>query len=253
MRPKHRICLLLSLALGLLLISPLPAAAESFSGSPGGASVDKAKVYEAQAERFTEKQKYTAAIKAYRSAFALDPSPGYLYNIGVSYLRLGNPAEALGHFSEYLRREPKPKQSILKDLETLLAQTGKLTVEGQQRKQEVLERLCYFGVVSANCSGSPAPVASTQSSPETPPPTSAPPKPPEPSGPKVAVSPNVIDPKPPVDERPLYKKGWFWGVLVASVVVVGVSVGVGAGVYASRPHNVNPPPGYTLYKLTLGQ
>ena len=33
----------------------------------------------------------------------------------------------------------------------------------------------------------------------------------------------------PRRERPIYKKGWFWGAVVGGVVVAGVAVGLGVG------------------------
>src|SRR5204862_1438036 len=38
----------------------------------------------------------------------------------------------------------------------------------------------------------------------------------------------------PVTRRPVYKKGWFWGVVVTSAVVVGVGVGLGVAFGARR-------------------
>jgi hypothetical protein len=258
MRASYRVPILYPLILCLLLCGLRPAVAEQISDVRSDASAEKAKEYEAKAERLMAGEHYAAALKAYRTAYALDPSPGYLYNIGVCYLRLGNPAEALAHFSDYLRREARPKQAILKDLETLLAQTYKLSTEGQKRKQEVLERLCYFGVVSVNCPANrlppPAPrptatdgaVASAQPIRQGPqsgefPGSVAPPPP----GPLGADHPDV----PPA--VPVYKRAWFWGVLAAGVVVVGA--GVGAGVYAAtQPHNAEIPKDYTPLSLTVG-
>ena len=34
---------------------------------------------------------------------------------------------------------------------------------------------------------------------------------------------------PPPERKPVYKRGWFWGVVVGAVVVAGVGVGLGVG------------------------
>ena len=36
-------------------------------------------------------------------------------------------------------------------------------------------------------------------------------------------------PKPEVSDKPIYKKGWFWGVMVGTVAAVGLGIGLGVG------------------------
>jgi hypothetical protein len=52
-------------------------------------------------------------------------------------------------------------------------------------------------------------------------------------------------PPPQQDERPVYKKGWFWGVPVGGVVIVGVGLGVGLslGLSSGSSFDANLPKG----------
>ena len=51
------------------------------------------------------------------------------------------------------------------------------------------------------------------------------------------------------EKKPVYKEGWFWGVMVAVVAVVGAGVGVGA-YYGTRP--ASPTFNTTLPAFSLG-
>lgn len=48
-----------------------------------------------------------AAIVAFEAAYALDPVPGVLFNIGQAHLKLGHPAEALRYYERYLAEMPR--------------------------------------------------------------------------------------------------------------------------------------------------
>jgi hypothetical protein len=55
----------------------------------------------------------------------------------------------------------------------------------------------------------------------------------------------------PTPHKPLYKKGWFWGVVVGSVVVAaGVGVGLGVGLTRGGPPSSDL--GTTKLFLTAG-
>lgn len=41
-------------------------------------------------------------------------------------------------------------------------------------------------------------------------------------------------PPPPPEKTPLYKRGWFWGVVVGGAVAVGLGIGLGVGLSQPR-------------------
>lgn len=201
-----------------------------------------------QATRLFDNGKYQAAIKEYRAAYQQEPLPMLLYSIGVCYQRLGNPAEALGFYALYLQKEPKPREDIVKNLEGLLEQTKNLTTEAQQKKQEVLARLCAFGSSPNLCpKRSPMPPeelenpASRAGSTATAPGTAVA------KGSQTPLGSGEADTTTP-NERPLYRKGWFWGVLAGAVMVAGVAIGVGVYV-GTRPTDVPDPTGIKIFAV----
>lgn len=206
-----------------------------------------------QARQFVERGRYAAAIKEFRAAYAIRQSAGLLFNLGVCNQRIEKYSEAIGYYSLYLVKEPYPQEAILKELETLLSQMKAISEEVQSKKQEVLQRLCAFSVGSSRCPKQerlnaaatvPRRASSTQGADGTvatadPGLTSEAGKRSRTQSPlvnEVVLGPNNPTSSQPT-EVPLYKKGWFWGVLTGSIVAGTIIIGVGA--YAgTRPKNV---------------
>ena len=70
-----------------------------------------------------------------------------------------------------------------------------------------------------------------------------------PPAPSVAITTSAAVTLPPSGEqngKPVYKKGWFWGVMVGSVAAVGLGIGLGIGLSSRGPtvpsgtNGVNP-------------
>lgn len=216
--------------------------------------------HESQARKHAGQGRYAAAVKEYRAAYALRQSPALLFNIGVCYQRLENYAEAVGYYDQYLRKEPKPREEIIKELEALLAQMKAISEDVQHKKKEVVERLCSFSVGSASCpkpasSGPSYVVAREVPQPQGPVTQTSPPNEGGSTGlgqtgtgnPQLSPQQRNSDAPGQSTERPLYKKAWFWGVVGGGVVLASVIIGV--SVYEARPKNVPLPMGVTVLGL----
>lgn len=149
-------------------------------------------------------EEYDAAIDEWERGFRAKPAPEFLYNIAQAYRLSKRPDKALSFYQKYLRVNPEAKNrdEVEKHIATL-----KEIVEKQKSSAESPPQ-------------TPLPAAQPSPSPATP--TATPP-------PTTARADLVAQPA----ERPVYKKGWFWGVMggVAAVAVAGVVIGV---VYGTR-------------------
>ena len=149
---------------------------------------------------------YAEAVKEYEAAYTAKDEPSLLFNIGQAYRLGGDNPNAVRSYKSYLRRVPNaPNRAAV---ETRIEELQK-TIEQQQRAKE-------------------GPPEGTMVPPvvhEAPPPT---------------VTLSQTAPPPPAPEKPpIYKRGWFWGVM-AGVVVVGVGVGLGVGLGTARAPSFNP-------------
>ncbi len=60
--------------------------------------------------------------------------------------------------------------------------------------------------------------------------------------PPIQPAPSMTEPVVPPTERkdmPVYKKGWFWGVMVGSAAAVGLGIGLGVGLSNRVPSGTN--------------
>lgn len=53
--------------------------------------------------------------------------------------------------------------------------------------------------------------------------------------PSAVTAPRAVAPTPERSATPVYRKGWFWGVVVGSVAAVGLGVGLGVGLSNRAP------------------
>jgi tetratricopeptide (TPR) repeat protein len=205
------------LFLGLLLFSSLPAEAQQ---PPVDESAQAKALYSKGMAHF-QLEEYDAAIEKWQEGFRIRPVPEFLYNIGQAYRLSRRPEKALSFYQKYLRMAPKaPNRS---EVERHIASLSKVVEQQQQAaSQPPVNTL-------------PAPDKSTHATNEGRPaelpsePVKVEPKAAEPSSSRA----DLVAPAPPRDQRPVYKKGWFWGVVggaaavVAAAVVVGVVVANG--------------------------
>jgi tetratricopeptide (TPR) repeat protein len=85
---------------------------------------EEAKKHFLEGKRLYDAGDYNGAIREYKLAEELAPSPLNDYNIGYAYDRLGDKANAAKHYRSYVDRMPNAK-----DRETVLARASKLEAE----------------------------------------------------------------------------------------------------------------------------
>lgn len=193
-------------------------------------------------------EEWDKAISAWEDGFRIKPVPEFLYNIGQAYRLSKRPERAIAFYQKYLRMSPKAANRG--EVERQIASLEKAVSEQQRAaRQPPLSPL-----QPGRRSGEPAVATTTPTTttprvaattttrveppkpaPTTPPPTEETPKPtlaPVPAimteSPPASADASVTAAPPPA-KKPIYKKGWFWGVIAGGVVVIAVGVGLGVG------------------------
>ncbi|HNN92393.1 MAG TPA: tetratricopeptide repeat protein [Pseudomonadota bacterium] len=143
-------------------------------------------------------QDYSAALKMFMGAYERRQTPILLINIGRTLQKLGRPKEALDYYQR-CQEAAKTDNDLQEKLAVYIAETKALIRE------------------------SPTSSEPTQTKPD---PTAEP-------APQPLSEP--LTPLPPKEEnKPVYKKGWFWAVVVTGVLVVGGAVATGV-YFGTRP------------------
>jgi tetratricopeptide (TPR) repeat protein len=162
--------------------------------------------YEAGLSLYSSEE-YDPAVKEFQAAYAIRPKPRLLFNIGQSYRSLGNAKEALHYYLLYQAMESNPKPGLKAELEGYIGQMKKI-VEQAERARDAEDRD------------------------DPPPPPDAGPKPVKTAPPTEStltlLTPYPLTPAPA--PKPVYKRGWFWGVIggaAAAALITGLAVGLG--------------------------
>jgi tetratricopeptide (TPR) repeat protein len=160
-------------------------------------------------------EEYDAAIAEWERGFRAKPAPEFLYNIAQAYRLSKRPEKALSFYQKYLRVNPDAKNRA--EVERHMASLKEI-VDKQKSAAE----------------SPPQQPMPTPSGPTTAPPpatTTTPPSGTTATATETGRADLVAQPA----EKPVYKKGWFWGVMggVAAVAVTGVVVGVVYGTKGS--------------------
>ncbi len=115
------------------LATALSFAAIEVAGSP---AIDEATAEEATAQARYEQgvqayreQRFKDAIELFLAADRLEPRPALAFNVARAYEKLREPARALQHYRDYLRRGPDPSnveevKTRVRELEANLAERG---------------------------------------------------------------------------------------------------------------------------------
>jgi tetratricopeptide (TPR) repeat protein len=116
-----RLALILSLVAPLLLASPAARA--------DGEATAQAKQYFTSAVQAYREARYKEAIDLFRKAHALDPHADLIFNVGQAYEKLGDVANALRSYREYLRLDPAVRdrpavETSIRNLEARLRDRG---------------------------------------------------------------------------------------------------------------------------------
>jgi tetratricopeptide (TPR) repeat protein len=157
-------------------------------------------------------EEWDQAIAEWEVGYRTKPVPEFIYNIAQAYRKSQRYEKALTFYQRYLRLKPDAENR--KEVEKQIDQLPKL-IEEQKRN--------------------PPPPTAAPVKPETPSavPSEAPRPAPATSEPSVAPAPARADLVAHPAEKPVYKKGWFWGVTVGAVVVVAAGVTLGV-IYGTR-------------------
>jgi tetratricopeptide (TPR) repeat protein len=156
-------------------------------------------------------EEYDKAIEEWEAGYRLKPAPQFLYNIAQAYRLSKRPEKALGFYQKYLKLAPKAANRV--EVERHIEALTKVVEQQKQAAERPSQQpMPLKNDVQPSPPPPPAPVASDTSS----------------TAPHADLTARAPEP-----HKPVYKKGWFWGVLVGGVVVAAGAVTL--GVLLSRP------------------
>jgi len=197
----------------LLLAAPVASAEPS--------ARDVAKRHFTEASEHFRAGEYEAAMTSYSLAYDLLPMPAFLFNLGQCHRKLGQRAEALDYFRDYLAAEPDaPNRADVEALiDELEAPPAPMETDPNASKPAPGARARHDGAEGADV---PAPMGpETRRLAEVP---TEPPPPPE----LVAVAPPAPD-----DETPLHGKWWFWALVGGAAAAAAGSAAVAVAANSS--------------------
>ncbi len=207
------------------------------SGQPSRAAdprLDSARAHSQEGDAYYKLEKYANAIAEYEQAYLAKPDPSFLYNIAQCHRLMGQGAEAIKFYRQFLKDAPNaPNRAVaekhIRDLEETSSgpqPSPAPSPPGTGRPQSVV----------------PAPVSVIP--PTEPAPASSPSpalNPPAPTSTEVSTTPTVEigGTSTPPESRPIYSKWWFWAG-VGAVVVGGIVL-----IAATAKHDPSCPGGFT--------
>jgi tetratricopeptide (TPR) repeat protein len=110
-------------ALAILAVPPAGAAAEP--------AVDEARAHFQRGEQAYREGRYRDAVAEFQAANRLRPSPALHFDIAQARERLGEPAEALASYAEYLRLDPQAANRAAVE-KSMAALQARLATRGRQ-------------------------------------------------------------------------------------------------------------------------
>jgi tetratricopeptide (TPR) repeat protein len=166
--------------------------------APANPNREKARALYNSATTHYNLSEYADALKDFKETYRLVSDPVLLFNIAQCHRQLRQYEEAAAFYRAY-RRE-NPDASNREEVDRLIVQMDAAIAEKRAQQPPT-------GTLPARAEPSPAPVVAP---------------------PPAPVAANTLTAAPPEKPRPVYKKGWFWGVVVvgAAVVATGVALGV---------------------------
>jgi tetratricopeptide (TPR) repeat protein len=149
-----------------------------------------------QAQQQSKAGQLLAALNSYKLAYGVNQDPRLLFSVARVLDKTGQAAEAITYYQRFIDS----------------------AVDDANQKDKARE---YLTLLQAK---QPAPVAADPTTAQSP-------------LPLVPVA-SVASSGPARDTEhtvPVYKKGWFWGVLIGSAAAVGLGVGLGVGLQNRTP------------------
>ncbi|HEX3697144.1 MAG TPA: tetratricopeptide repeat protein [Polyangia bacterium] len=221
--------------------------------------IKRAKEHFAKAQQLYKIERFADALTEYQEAYLSKPEPNLLFNMGQCERLMGNRGDALRFYRRFLIERPNPPnltvvQQHIRDLEAAEATGATAPPPGpapavtapppqpSMRKGFVVAPSPASASVSAVAYGQPGASGAVGAHPAavalgstSPPPVAPLPLPPqslamahEPGASNLLRADGSPGSRNNDEDRPVYKKWWFWtaiGVVVASVVVIGVAAG----------------------------
>lgn len=157
-----------------------------------------------EAQKLYEADKFQLALSALTSAYVIKADPALLLNMGLTLLGLGRTQEALERCQQFELRVQKPS-----DPETQLLSLCKKNAQRLEEETRAKAKADEEAQGKERAAKAAAEVAAAQRENE----------------------------QREQRERPIYKRGWFWGV-IGGVAAAGIIAGVTAGVLTSPAHRV---------------
>jgi tetratricopeptide (TPR) repeat protein len=167
-------------------------------------------------------EEYDKAISEWEAGYRAKPAPQFLYNIAQAYRLSRRPDKALSFYQKYLKLDPNAanRPEVERHITALTA-----IVDSQKRAAErpSTQPIPLQGSTTPSGTTSPDATATTAT-------TSAG------GGADLTAS-------APRHDKPIYKKGWFWGAVAGGAVLVAgaVTLGVVLGGKSSTNEQALPP------------
>lgn len=175
-------------------------------------------------------EEWDEAIKEWEAGFRLKPVPQFLYNIAQAYRQSKRYDKALSFYRKYLRMSPdaanRPEvEGHIRTLEALVAQQQKATSSPPVQPMPA----------TPSEKAAPAPATPPSTPPPAPPAKTEGTSSPAASSSSSSAAPSTATSTPAAAEltaqapprQSVVHKGWFWGVVAGSVVVVAAAVTLG--------------------------
>ncbi len=166
-----------------------------------------------RAQKFFKDQEFVQAAQELQQAYSADPRPLYLFNIGQAYRRALMPKEALAYYERFLGEDPKnalrgETEGYCNDMRTLIAEQErgaqvKDALSQEQRRSEEQEQALRAEKERAERTQLALQAERERAERER--------------------------------RRPIYKKGWFWGVIGVAVAATTAGIAVAAAPRPSDP------------------
>lgn len=145
---------------------------------------------------------YETTVSEYWAAYNLKPQKVILFNIAQAYRKAERWTEALTLFQRYLQEEPG--SSLAGEVEGYITEArARVHIQQSSAERETAERLAKANAVLAE---------------------------------KLIelreIDRQIVSQRLSVRPKPIYRRGWFWGVI--GVTIAGAAIGVGLGVGLSK-------------------
>jgi tetratricopeptide (TPR) repeat protein len=204
----------------------------ALAAPPPDPAIAEARKHFADGSKAYNLGEFDVAVREYKAAYNAKPDPVFLYNIAQAYRLANDLSQALFFYRSYLRNQPNTPNR--KEIDERIRQ-----LESQIARQRVITTEPQTATVAPGSlpQSSPAPEPRPLE-PVTTKPAPSPGAAPEPAlvntpaatvTPAAAPSVELSTSRAAPQQKPLYKKAWFWGVIGGVVVVAGVGVGLGLG------------------------